>query len=87
MNQIERLCRSLTDELSTMRCPDCGGLHRVDVSPLKGESLLSPSFPTLLVGPEEEAFACRMFLSKVDAMVRAARADLMKRNGLGLTRI
>lgn len=82
MNQIEMLCRALSEELSTMRCPDCGGVHRVDVSPLEGETALSPMFPTLLVGPEESAFACRNFLSKIQAAVAAARTDLMKRNGL-----
>lgn len=82
MNQIENLCRSLSDELSSMRCPDCGELHSVDVSPLRGESLLSPSFPTLVVGIDASADSCGMYRSKVQAIVSAARKDLMKRNGL-----
>lgn len=82
MNQIEKLCASLSEELSSMQCPDCGRSHRVEVSPLQGESPLSPSFPTLLVGPEDSAFACRSFLSKVQAKVAEARAALMRRNGL-----
>lgn len=82
MNQIESLCIALSRELSAMPCPDCGKCHRVEVSHLVGESTLSSSFPTLLVGPDTEAFACRMFLSKIHARVSEARRDLMSRNGL-----
>lgn len=82
MNQIEKLCHSLSDELSSMRCPDCGLTHRVEVSPLKGETPFSPNFPTLIVTPEESAWDCQSFLSKVQAMTAAARKDLMMRNGL-----
>lgn len=82
MNQIEILCTSLSRELSAMCCPDCGKCHHVEVSHLKGETSLSPSFPTLAVGPDPEAFTCRTFISKIQARVIEARSDLMKRNGL-----
>ena len=82
MNQIEILCHSLSVQLSSMPCPDCGKVHRVKVSHLKGETSLSPAFPTLLVGPEEEAIDCLTFMSKVKDIVYAARRELMSRNGL-----
>ena len=82
MNQIENLCIALTRELSAMQCPDCGKRHHVEVSHLKGETVFSPSFPTLLVGPDPDAFACRKFMSKVQARITDARMDLMRRNGL-----
>lgn len=82
MNQIEILCQVLSKELSSMQCPDCGKRHHVMVSHLKGESPLSPSFPTLLVGPEAEATPCLKFLSKVRERVYASRRDLMRRHGL-----
>ena len=82
MNQIEKLCVSLTDELSSMRCPDCGKAHHVEVSPLKGEGPLSPSFPTLVVGIGDDASGCRRFRPSVQAIVSEARRDLLRRNGL-----
>lgn len=82
MNQIEKLCDVLSSELSAMRCPDCGRCHHVEVSHLKGETVFSPSFPTLCVGPEPDAFGCHRFMSKIRARITEARSALMKRNGL-----
>lgn len=82
MNQIELLCESLSKEFSAMRCPDCGKFHHVEVSPLKGETILSSSFPTLSVGPAAEAFDCPKFLSIVRERTTAARKALLSRNGL-----
>lgn len=80
MNKIENLCAALSGELSAIRCPDCGKCHHVEVSHLKGETVFSPSFPTLCVGVDADD--CPMFMSKVHARITDARRDLMMRNGL-----
>lgn len=82
MNQIEALCAVLSKELSAMRCPDCGKMHHVSVSQLQGETVYSPSFPTLLVGVEEGGSRCKTFLSNASERAREARKDLLRRNGL-----
>ena len=80
MNQIENLCIALSRELSGTVCPDCGKCHHVEVSHSKGETPLSPSFPTLFVGVEADD--CPMFMSRLRARIADARRDLMKRNGI-----
>lgn len=83
MNQIDILCCRLSKELSDMRCPDCGAFHHVNVSHLVGETSLSANFPTLSVGIDPAAADCNRFASNVLAIVRQARAHLIRRNGLG----